>query len=113
MTRVEEEGGAGDEAQAGAKKKIWVTLKGLPLTIRLQWPFHPSTSGADFWVLHGDICLEGSGGLHAPVAVNLSQTVREVIETSNVQEMMADSLLSHPLALCPCLLASKLATAGS
>src|SRR3984957_1208579 len=77
MTRVEEEGGAGDEAPAGAKKKIWVTLKGLPLTIRLQWPFHPSTSGADFWVLHGDICLEGSGGLHAPVAVNLSQTVRE------------------------------------
>src|ERR1700722_14968591 len=79
MTRVEEEGGAGDEAPAGAKKKIWVTLKGLPLTIRLQWPFHPSTSGADFWVLHGDIVLEGSEGLHAPVAVNLSQTVREVM----------------------------------
>jgi hypothetical protein len=79
MTRVEEDGGAGDEAQAGAEKKIWVTLKGLPLTIRLQWPFHQSTSGADFWVLHGDIRLEGSGGLHAPVAVNLSQTVREVM----------------------------------
>jgi hypothetical protein len=30
-------------------------------------------------VLHGDIRLEGSEGLHAPVAVNLSQTVREVI----------------------------------
>jgi hypothetical protein len=79
MTRVEEDGGAGDEAQGGAEKKIWVTLKGLPLTIRLQWPFHQSTSGADFWVLHGDIRLEGSGGLHAPVAVNLSQTVREVM----------------------------------
>ncbi len=79
MTRVEQDGGAGDEAQAGAEKKIWVTLKGLPLTIRLQWPFHQSTSGADFWVLHGDIRLEGSGGLHAPVAVNLSQTVREVM----------------------------------
>jgi hypothetical protein len=60
-------------------KKIWVTLTGLPLTIKLDWPFHPSTSGADFWVLHGDIRLEGSDGLHAPVAVNLSQTVREVM----------------------------------
>jgi len=63
----------------GMRKKIWVTLKGLPLTIRLDWPFHQSTSGADFWVLHGDVGLEGSEGLHAPVAVNLSQTVREVL----------------------------------
>ena len=68
-----------DRGETAADKKIWVTLKGLPLTIRLDWPFHPSTSGADFWVLHGDIRLEGSEGLHAPVAVNLSQTVREVI----------------------------------
>jgi hypothetical protein len=56
-----------------------VTLTGLPLTVKLDWPFHQSTSGADFWVLHGDIRLEGSEGLHAPVAVNLSQTVREVM----------------------------------
>jgi hypothetical protein len=62
-----------------ADKKIWVTLSGLPLTIKLNWPFHQSTSGADFSVLHGDIRLEGSDGLHAPVAINLSQTVREVM----------------------------------
>ncbi len=61
------------------QKKIWVTLSGLPLTIELEWPFHRSTSGADFWVLHGDIRLEGSEGLHAPMAVNLSATVREVM----------------------------------
>jgi hypothetical protein len=30
-------------------------------------------------VVHGDIRLEGSDGLHAPVAVNLSQTVKEVM----------------------------------
>jgi hypothetical protein len=30
-------------------------------------------------VLHGDIKLENSEGLHAPVAVNLSATVREVL----------------------------------
>jgi len=63
----------------GGQKKIWVTLTGLPLTIELKWPFHRSTSGADFWVLHGDIKLESSDGLHAPVAVNLSATVREVL----------------------------------
>lgn len=62
-----------------AGKRIWVTLTGLPLTITLNWPFRQSNSGADFWVLHGDIRLEGSDGLHAPVAVNLSQTVREVM----------------------------------
>jgi hypothetical protein len=70
------------QAQNGASgetKKIWVTLNGLPLTMKLNWPFHQSTSGADFWVLHGDISLEGSDGLHAPVAVNLSQTVREIM----------------------------------
>src|SRR5712671_7745915 len=66
-------------AQASEQKKIWVTLSGLPLTIELEWPFHRSTSGADLWVLHGDIRLENSDGLHAPVAVNLSATVREVV----------------------------------
>jgi hypothetical protein len=71
---MHENGGALRETQ-----KVWVTLTGLPLTVKLDWPFHPSTSGADFWVLHGDIRLEGSDGLHAPVAVNMSQTVREVM----------------------------------
>jgi len=79
MTQPQGSGGVLDEAREAAGRKIWVTLSGLPLTIRLEWPFHPSTSGADFWVLHGDIRLEGSDGLHAPVAVNLSQTVREVM----------------------------------
>jgi len=64
---------------ASTEKKIWLTLSGLPLRIDLQWPFHQSASGADFWVLHGDIGLENSDGLHAPVAVNLSATVREVL----------------------------------
>src|ERR1700681_529281 len=89
MTKVQESGRAGDEEQAAAGKKIWVTLKGLPLTRRREWPFHPSTSGADFWVLHGDIRLEGSDGLHAPVAVNLSQTVREVLPSMEPKDAEA------------------------
>ncbi len=77
--------GAGDTS-AG---KIWMTLTGLPLTIRLEWPFHKSTSGADFWVLHGDIRLENSEGLHAAVAVNLSMTVREVMPSLEAKDAEA------------------------
>lgn len=58
-------------------KLTYVTLSGIPLTFTLEWPFHPSTSGADYYVLHGRIELEEGSGLHADVAVHMSQTVRE------------------------------------
>ena len=61
------------------EKRVYISLSGLPLSFELDWPFHTSTSGADFSVLHADIRLENSDGLHAPVAVNLSATVREVM----------------------------------
>jgi len=77
-------------AQAGGEAgKIWVTLSGLPLRIELEWPFHRSTSGADFWVLHGDIRLVSSEELHAPVAVNLSATVREVLASLEAKDAEA------------------------
>ncbi len=76
-------------SQVDEQKKIWVTLTGLPVTIALEWPFHRSTSGADFWVLHGDIRLENSDGLHAPVAVNLSATVREVLASLDPKDAEA------------------------
>ncbi len=75
--------------EQGEAKKIWVTLSGLPLRFELDWPFHRSSSGADFWVLHGDIWLEGSEGLHAPVAVNLSATVREVMASLEAKDAEA------------------------
>jgi len=77
------------------QKKIYVTLTGLPLSFDLQWPFRKSTSGADFFFLHGDIRLENSAGLHAPVAVNLSATVREVLpslEPKDVENPLIDAL---------------------
>jgi hypothetical protein len=61
------------------QKNVYVTRTGLPLSFHLEWPFRKSTSGADFFVLHGDIRLENSAGLHAPVAVNLSATVHEAM----------------------------------
>lgn len=89
MASVQDNGGAVGDVSTSAGVRIWVTLKGLPLTIRLVWPFHQSTSGADFFVLHGDIRLEGSEGLHAPVAVNLSQTVREVLPSMEPKDVEA------------------------
>ena len=63
----------------GGQKKIYVTLGGLPLSFHLEWPFRKSSAGADFYFLHADIRLENSAGLHAPVAVNMSATVREIL----------------------------------
>src|SRR5271168_4086827 len=93
--RAQGRSGVADGTSDAAEKKIWVTVSGLALRFRLDWPFHPSTSGADFWVLHGDMRLEGSGGLHAPVAVNLSQTVREVmpsLEPADVEAPVINAL---------------------
>jgi len=68
------------------EKTVYVTLAGLPLSFRVEWPFHKSTSGADFFVLHADISLESAPGLHAPVAVNLSATVREVLPSLEAKD---------------------------
>jgi hypothetical protein len=77
------------------QKNIYVTRTGLPLSFHLEWPFRKSTSGADFFVLHADIRLENSAGLHAPVAVNLSATVREVmpsLEAKDVEQPIINAL---------------------
>jgi hypothetical protein len=71
------------------KKTIYVTLSGLPLSFRLDWPFHPSTSGADFHVLHSQVTLENSDGLRALVAVNLSVTLREVLPSLDAKDVEA------------------------
>jgi hypothetical protein len=76
----------GDNAR---DKKIYVCQSGLPLSFHLEWPFHKSTSGADFWVLHADIALEDSQGLHAPVSVNLSATVYEVMPSLEPKDIEA------------------------
>src|SRR3954447_3903884 len=60
-------------------KQIYVTLHGLPLSFQLEFPFHPSAGGADYYVLHGLLTLEDGSGLHAPVAVHMSQTVKEAL----------------------------------
>lgn len=72
-----------------AARTIYVTLTGLPLSFRLEWPFRLASSGSDFQVLHTDITLENSGGLHARVAVNLSVTLREVLPSLDQKDVEA------------------------
>jgi hypothetical protein len=74
-------------ASSGLQNKtIYLTSTGLPLTIDLEWPFHQSTSGADFWVLHATVRIAGLEGRQAPVAVNLSATVREVLPSLEARD---------------------------
>jgi len=77
------------ERNEGEPRTVYVTSTGLPLSFHLDWPFHKSTSGADFWVLHADIRLENSDGLHAPVSVNMSETVREVMPSLEPKDALA------------------------
>jgi len=56
-----------------------ITLHGFPVRIELQWPFHRSEGGSDWYVVHGTVRLADGGPLHADIALNLAQTIREVL----------------------------------
>ncbi len=59
-----------------------LSLLGLPLSFgKFAWPFHPSTSGADTFIVHGEIRLETGAEaiLHAKVSASLTQTFRDVV----------------------------------
>lgn len=61
--------------QGSPKRKAYMTLCGLPVSMELGWPFRASSSGADLYSLHARVWLEGTEGLHAEVAVNLTQVM--------------------------------------
>ena len=57
-------------------------MLGLPLSFGgFAWPFHASTSGADTFIVHGQINLEtgGESVLHAKVSASLTRTFAEVV----------------------------------
>jgi hypothetical protein len=59
-----------------------VTLGGLPVAFgQFQWPFHRSTSGADTFIVHGEVHLADGGAhnLHAKVAASVTQTFAEIM----------------------------------
>ncbi|MFP5206983.1 MAG: hypothetical protein ACLGP3_06270 [Acidobacteriota bacterium] len=64
------------------RPECYVTLAGLPLAFgKFEWPFHGSTSGADTYIVHGEIRLEDGGahGLHAKVAASVTRTFAEIV----------------------------------
>jgi hypothetical protein len=63
------------QEQGSGARTAYMTLSGLPLAMQLEWPFRASSSGADLHSLHARVWLEGSEGLHADVAVNLTQVM--------------------------------------
>jgi hypothetical protein len=64
------------------RPECYVTLGGLPVAYgQFQWPFHGSTSGADTYIVHGEVHLADGGthNLHAKVAASVTQTFAEIV----------------------------------
>ena len=62
--------------------ECYVTLGGLPVAFsQFQWPFHQSTSGADTYIVHGELHLADGGAhnLHAKVAASVTLTFAEIV----------------------------------
>src|SRR5580692_5682761 len=64
------------------RPECYVTLAGLPVAFgQFEWPFHRSTSGADTWLVHGEMHLADGGAhnLHAKVAAAVTLTFAEIV----------------------------------
>ena len=81
----------------GNRPLHFVTLSGIPVNIsELKWPFHPSTSGSDWHILHGRAdLLESADGLHVEVAVGLTQTMKDSLgslDQENAEGLVVNSI---------------------
>ena len=66
-----------------ARPDCYLTLHGLPLSFdKFTWPFHGSTSGADTFLVHGEVRLEdgAESPLHAKVAASMTVTFAEIVK---------------------------------
>jgi len=64
------------------RPECYVTLAGLPVAFgRFQWPFHRSTSGADTYIVHGEMYLADGGPqtLQAKLAASVTVTFAEIV----------------------------------
>ena len=64
------------------RPECYVTLAGLPIAFgRFEWPFHRSTSGADTYIVHGEMHLADGGAhnLHAKLAASVTLTFAEIV----------------------------------
>ena len=64
------------------RPECYVTLGGLPVAFgQFQWPAHRSTSGADTYIVHGEMHLADGGAhnLHAKLAASVTLTFAEIV----------------------------------
>ncbi len=64
------------------RPECYVTLAGLPIAFgKFEWPFHQSTSGADTYIVHGEMHLADGGAhnLHAKLAASVTLTFAEIV----------------------------------
>jgi hypothetical protein len=64
------------------RPECYVTLDGLPLAFgAFKWPLHQSTSGADTFIVHGEMHLADGGAhnLHAKLAAAVTLTFAEIV----------------------------------
>ena len=64
------------------RPECYVTLGGIPVAFgQFQWPFHQSTSGADTYIVHGEMHLADGGthNLHAKLAAAVTLTFAEIV----------------------------------
>jgi len=72
----------------------YYSLLGLPLSFgSFAWPFHASTSGADTFIVHGEVNLEtgGESVLHAKISASLTRTFAEVVAA--LEQPFAESFI--------------------
>ena len=64
------------------RPECYVTLGGLPVAFgQFLWPFHTSVSGADTYIVHGELHLADGGGhnLQAKIAAAVTLTFAEIV----------------------------------
>ena len=72
----------------------YVTLHGIPLSFsRFAWPFHRSTSGADTYLVHGEVRLEDGeqSPLHAKISASMTVTFAEIVQAT--EQPFAESFI--------------------
>jgi len=67
-------------------------MNGIPVKIEFNWPYYPSPSGADWFVLHGKMSLMDGSGRWAAISVHLTQTVFAKLKTLDQNVTLAPSL---------------------
>ncbi len=72
----------------------YFTMLGLPLSFgSFAWPFHASTSGADTFIVHGQVNLETATDniLHAKVSASMTRTFAEIVAA--LEQPFAESFI--------------------